>query len=187
MNYMQYHIYLINMCSSTYYWFNTAATNLKVHLNNNEFISNVHLIKNHYQIKMNQLVEVCCIDYPQYSHRFQIVYNFLSTKTKRRLITKVWVSENSSMDSIYHIYPSSRWLEREVYDLFGVMFNNHGDLRRILTDYGFEGYPLRKDFPVSGFMDLRFFSSNKKINQEKLMLIQLYRNSIFEYPWSPLK
>jgi len=176
----------MSICSNAYNWIYIAANNRGLNLLSN-YIKQVNLIiKTHYQIKCQQLIELCAIDYPNHLNRFQIVYNYLSVKFNQRLIIKTWVSDNNSLNSVTATYSSSNWLEREVYDLFGVVFNGHVDLRRILTDYGFEGYPLRKDFPFSGFNDLRFSYLSKKISKSNLYLIQQYRNSNFDHSWFPL-
>ena len=129
------------------------------------------------------LIDICAVDYPNQDKRFSVIYNFLSTSQNLRIRLKFNVRENQAVDSISSIYSCANWYEREVYDLFGISFNNHPDLRRILTDYDFDGHPLRKDFPLTGFVQVRYDSEQKKIVNEAVKLDQEYRNFDNLSPW----
>ena len=129
------------------------------------------------------LLDITAVDYPQRSKRFELVYNLLSLKNHLRLRVKIFLNDNEIVPSISKLYKSAGWYEREVWDMYGVSFSGHNDLRRILTDYGFEGYPLRKDFPLTGFVELRYDEAKKKVVYSKVKLTQDYRNFDFLSPW----
>lgn len=133
--------------------------------------------------QFQQLVDVCGADYPERAERFDVVYCFLSLKHNHRVRLKVMTDETAPVESLAALYPAAGWFEREVWDLYGVHFNNSPDHRRILTDYGFEGHPLRKDFPLTGFIELRYDEDKKTIVQEQVKLTQAYRNFDFVSPW----
>lgn len=140
-------------------------------------------LKNSTFTQYDQLLDVFAVDYPNESRgRFQLTYSFLSTAKKRRIFLRVIVSEESNVDSLVSLYPSSNWLERETWDMFGIFFKNHPDLRRILTDYGFEGFPLRKDFPLSGFTEVRYDDEKKRVVLEPIQITQEYRYFDFLSP-----
>ena len=131
----------------------------------------------------DQLIDLTAIDYPSKQNRFQLIYIFLSMKKNKRIVLKTSVNENESIDSIIQIHKASNWYERECYDLFGVNFNNHPDLRRIMTDYNFEGHPLRKDFPLTGHTEVRYDVNEKKVVYEPVKLTQEYRDFDYTSPW----
>lgn len=130
------------------------------------------------------LMDILVVDYPNRLVRFEVQYILSSFLHNARLVVKTFISANEAVDSISNLFPSASWLEREAWDLFGVFFFDHSDLRRILTDYGFEGHPLRKDFPLSGFTEIRYDETLKRIVVEPLELTQLYRVFDFLNPWS---
>jgi NADH-quinone oxidoreductase subunit C len=130
-----------------------------------------------------QLVDICGVDYPESDERFEVVYNLLSLKHNFRVRVKVRTDEQTPIDSITSIYSGANWFEREVWDMYGVYFSDHPDLRRILTDYGFEGHPLRKDFPLTGFVELRYDETQKRVVYEPVKLQQDFRNFDFLSPW----
>lgn len=134
-------------------------------------------------IAMNQLMDVCGVDYPERPERFEVVYNLLSLQHNTRLRVKIQTDERTPVPTAVGVYKSAGWFEREVWDLFGVTFAGHPDLRRILTDYGFEGHPLRKDFPLSGFVEVRYDEEQKRVIYEPVKLQQDYRNFDFLSPW----
>ena len=150
-------------------------------------IANIHkLIKNLKDLdnlNFDMLLDITAVDYPKRAKRFELVYILLSLKNKLRIRVKVFLSENENIPSITSIYKSAAWYEREVWDMYGISFKNNVDLRRILTDYGFEGFPLRKDFPLTGFVELRYDDSKKKVSYSKVKLTQDYRNFDFLSPW----
>jgi NADH-quinone oxidoreductase subunit C len=144
-------------------------------------------IKNNEETKFRQLIDVTVVDFPENIQRFKVVYLFLSHEFNQRIILSYLISENEMIPSLTPIFPAANWMEREVFDMYGVKFKNHPDLRRILTDYGFEGHPLRKDFPLSGHTEVRYSEEKKKVIKEKVKLEQNYRNFDYESPWEGTK
>ena len=131
----------------------------------------------------SQLIDITAVDYINKQQRFEIVYNLLSHKNNTRLLLKTSIKENENIESICDIFPAANWYERECYDLFGVIFNDHPDLRRIMTDYNFVGHPLRKDFPLTGHTEVRYDNLQKKVIYEPVKLQQEYRNFDYTSPW----
>src|ERR1700742_5128190 len=129
------------------------------------------------------LVDLCGVDWPQRAKRFDVVYHLLSLTKNARIRVKVQVGEGESIASIVAVYPAAGWFERETFDLYGVAFAEHPDLRRILTDYGFSGYPLRKDFPLTGYVELRYDDELKRVVYQPVQLVQEFRNFDFMSPW----
>ena len=129
------------------------------------------------------LVDITAIDWPERERRFDVVYHFLSMPQNQRIRVKVAVAEDEIVPSITDLHPSANWFEREVFDMYGVMFSGHPDLRRILTDYGFRGHPLRKDFPTSGYTEVRYDETQKRVVYEPVSLVQEYRQFDFMSPW----
>jgi NADH-quinone oxidoreductase subunit C len=130
-----------------------------------------------------QLVDLCGVDYPDRIERFEVVYNLLSLKLNRRIRVKVATDENQPVPSVTGVFSSANWYERETWDLFGVYFSDHPDLRRLLTDYGFEGHPLRKDFPLTGYVEVRYDADQKRVVYEPVKLKQEFRSFDFLSPW----
>ena len=140
-------------------------------------------LKENELFSFDQLIDITAIDYPSKENRFELIYILLSMKKNKRIILKTLVNENDSIDSIIQIFKASDWYERECYDLFGIKFNNHPDLRRIMTDYNFEGHPLRKDFPLTGHTEVRYDDVEKKVVYEPVKLTQEYRDFDYASPW----
>jgi NADH-quinone oxidoreductase subunit C len=140
-------------------------------------------IKTNKDLKFRQLIDITAVDYPENLKRFKMVYLFLSHEFNQRIIINVSISENEVVSSLTKVFPAANWMEREVFDMYGVKFKNHPDLRRILTDYGFEGHPLRKDFPLTGHNEVRYSEDEKKVIYEPVKLEQNYRNFDYESPW----
>ena len=134
-------------------------------------------------LNFNMLLDITAVDYPQRAKRFEIIYNLLSLKNHLRIRIKIFVNDNEIIPSISKLFKSANWYEREVWDMYGISFKGNNDLRRILTDYGFEGHPLRKDFPLTGFVELRYDKNKKKVSYSKVKLTQDYRNFDFLSPW----
>lgn len=134
-------------------------------------------------IAMNQLMDVCGADYPERPERFEVVYNLLSLVHNMRMRIKIQADELTPVPTSTGVFSSAGWFEREVWDMFGVLFSDHPDLRRILTDYGFEGHPLRKDFPLTGYVEVRYDPDQKRVVYEPVKLQQDYRNFDFISPW----
>jgi NADH-quinone oxidoreductase subunit C len=130
-----------------------------------------------------QLADLCGVDYPDRPERFEIVYNLLSMDRNQRIRVKVTTSEAAPVPSVATVFSNANWLEREVWDLYGVFFSDHPDLRRILTDYGFEGHPLRKDFPLTGYVEVRYDEDQKRVIYEPVKLVQDFRTFDFLSPW----
>ena len=152
-------------------------------IDSEDLIDVVLFVKTNKDTKFRQLIDVTVVDYPERPKRFKIVYLFLSHEFNQRMILSYDISENEVISSLTSIFPSANWMEREVFDMYGVSFKDHPDLRRILTDYGFEGHPLRKDFPLTGFNEVRYSEENKKVIYEPVKLEQDYRNFDYESPW----
>ena len=140
-------------------------------------------LKNHTNTQFKMLIDITAVDYPSRSSRFEVVYQLLSVHYNARLRVKTNVDELTPVESASFLYPSANWFERETWDMFGICFLNHPDLRRILTDYGFEGHPLRKDFPVSGYVEFRYDDSKKRVISEPVELAQEFRYFDFSSPW----
>ena len=144
-------------------------------------------LKTNEKCKFKQLIDITAVDYPRKEKRFKLVYLLLSHENNHRLIINSNINEKTTVPSITKIFPSANWMEREVFDMYGITFKDHPDLRRILTDYGFEGYPLRKDFPLTGYNEVRYSEDKKKVIYEPVKLEQNYRNFDYESPWEGTK
>jgi NADH-quinone oxidoreductase subunit C len=143
----------------------------------------VELLKMDRSCKFSTLIDITAVDYPGREERFDVVYHLLSMYTNQRIRLKLSVHEDDVVPSVTETHPSANWFEREVFDMYGVMFSGHPDLRRILTDYGFRGYPLRKDFPTTGYVELRYDEAEKRVVYEPVTLVQEYRQFDFMSPW----
>ena len=156
-------------------------------INGEDLIDVVLFVKTNKNTKFRQLIDITVVDYPERSKRFKIIYLFLSHEFNQRMVLSYNISENEVISSLTSIFPSANWMEREVFDMYGLNFKNHPDLRRILTDYGFEGHPLRKDFPLTGHNEVRYSEEQKKVIYEPVKLEQNYRNFDYESPWEGTK
>ena len=152
-------------------------------IHSEDLIDVVLFLKTNVDFKFKQLIELTAVDYPEKKKRFMMVYMFLSHENNQRVILNFLINENEIVQSLTSVFPSSNWMEREVFDMYGIKFNDHPDLRRILTDYGFEGHPLRKDFPLTGHNEVRYSEDEKKVVYEPVKLEQNYRNFDYESPW----
>ena len=144
-------------------------------------------LKTNNDTRFRQLIDITVVDYPERSQRFEIVYLFLSHEFNQRIILSYYINENEVISSLTSIFPAANWMEREVFDMYGIDFKDHPDLRRILTDYGFQGFPLRKDFPITGHNEVRYSEESKKVVYEPVKLEQNYRNFDYESPWEGTK
>jgi NADH-quinone oxidoreductase subunit C len=158
---------------------------LEVDLEN--LYSSILYLKTNDKCKFKQLVDITAVDYPKNNKRFKIVYFLLSHTNNLRIMINTNIEEKSLVPSIIKIFPSSNWMEREVFDMYGIIFKDHPNLKRILTDYGFEGHPLRKDFPLTGHTEVRYSEDKKKVISEPVKLEQAYRDFDFESPWEGTK
>ena len=152
-----------------------------------DIISTILFLKTNAKCNFKQLIDITAVDYPERDKRFKIVYLLLSLENNLRIIINTHIKENFSVSTISKIFPSANWMEREVFDMYGISFKDHPDLRRILTDYGFDGHPLRKDFPLTGHLEVRYSEENKKVIYEPVKLEQAYRDFDFESPWEGTK
>ena len=156
---------------------------LLIEINENDLIDVVQFLKSNENCKFRQLMDIAGVDYPEDEKRFELIYLFLSLEHNTRIKLLIKFELNSVINSLTKIFPAANWMEREVFDMYGIKFKNHPDLRRILTDYGFKGHPLRKDFPLTGFNEVRYSEKEKKVIYEPVKLEQNYRNFDFESPW----
>ena len=156
---------------------------LLIEINDKDLIDTVQFLKLNENCKFKQLIDIAGVDYPENDKRFELIYLFLSHENNTRIKLLIKFEINQTINSITKIFPSANWMEREVFDMYGIKFKNHPDLRRILTDYGFKGHPLRKDFPLTGFNEVRYSEKDKKVIYEPVKLEQNYRNFDFESPW----
>ena len=160
---------------------------LLINTSENEIINVILFLKSHDKLKFRQLIDIAGVDYPEKEKRFSLVYLLLSHEKNIRIKVSINFEIGKKIPTITKIYPSANWMEREVFDMYGVEFTDHPDLRRILTDYNFEGHPLRKDFPLTGFNEVRYSEKEKKVIYEPVKLEQNYRDFDFESPWEGTK
>ena len=160
---------------------------LVIYIDVEDIISTILFLKTNEKCRFRQLIDKTAVDYPQDEKRFKVVYLLLSHEKNLRIIINTKIDEKNTVPSITKIYPSANWMEREVFDMYGISFKDHPDLRRILTDYGFNGYPLRKDFPLTGHTEVRYSEEKKKVISEPVKLDQEYRDFDFESPWEGTK
>ncbi|OUV61035.1 MAG: NADH-quinone oxidoreductase subunit C [Candidatus Pelagibacter sp. TMED128] len=160
---------------------------LLIEINELDLIDVVQFLKSNESCKFRQLIDIAGVDYPENEKRFNLIYLFLSHEKNLRIKLVIKFQIDQSIPSITKIFPSANWMEREVFDMYGIKFKNHPDLRRILTDYNFKGHPLRKDFPLTGFNEVRYSEKEKKVIYEPVKLEQNYRNFDFESPWEGTK
>jgi len=149
--------------------------------------STILYLKTNDKCRFKQLIDITAVDYPEKEKRFKLVYLLLSHENNLRVLINLNINEKTHVPSITKIFPSANWMEREVFDMYGISFKDHPDLRRILTDYGFKGYPLRKDFPLTGHTEVRYSEDKKKVIYEPVKLDQEYRHFDFESPWEGTK
>ena len=163
--------------------------NDQVYLNidSNDIIDVILFLKNNENTNFKQLIDITAVDYPENEKRFKLVYLLLSHEFNVRILIDSFINENEIPTSLTKIYPAANWMEREVFDMYGIQFKDHPDLRRILTDYNFKGYPLRKDFPLTGHTEVRYSEEEKKVIYEPVKLEQNYRNFDYESPWEGTK
>ena len=160
---------------------------LFINIDSNNLISSILFLKTNEKCRFRQLIDITAVDYPEKEKRFKVVYLLLSHENNLRILVNINIDEKKLVPSITKIFPSANWMEREVFDMYGITFNDHPDLRRILTDYGFEGFPLRKDFPLTGHTEVRYSEDKKKVISEPVRLDQQYRDFDFESPWEGTK
>jgi len=160
---------------------------LYIDINTEDIISTILFLKTNEKCKFKQLIDITAVDFPRKEKRFKIVYLMLSHEHNSRIIINTNIDEKDKVPSITKIFPSANWMEREIFDMYGISFRDHPDLRRILTDYGFEGHPLRKDFPLTGHTEVRYSEDKKKVIYEPVKLEQEYREFDSQSPWEGTK
>ena len=160
---------------------------LLIQTNKEDLIDVIHFLKTNNECKFRQLIDIAGVDYPNEEKRFCLIYLFLSHEKNLRIKVKINFETHDQISSLTKVFPSANWMEREVFDMYGINFKSHPDLRRILTDYNFKGHPLRKDFPLTGFNEVRYSEKDKKVIYEKVKLEQNYRDFDFESPWEGTK
>src|SRR5215467_11539308 len=148
-----------------------------------EIVRVVQFLRDDSRCEFLSIIDITAVDWPSREHRFDVVYHFLSPTKNARVRVKIEVDETTPVASIIDVFPGANWFEREVYDLYGVLFTGHPDMRRLLTDYGFQGHPLRKDFPLTGFVEVRWDDEQKRVVYDRVRLAQEFRNFDFLSPW----
>jgi len=166
---------------------NIKHNQIYINIEDNYLIEVILFLKTNSITKFRQLIDITTVDYPERDRRFQMIYLLLSHETNSRIIIDYNIKEGEVIPSLTSIYPSANWMEREVFDMYGIEFKDHPDLRRILTDYDFKGHPLRKDFPLTGHNEVRYSEEEKKVIYEPVKLEQNYRNFDYESPWEGTK
>lgn len=165
-----------------------ANDNLIIYVKKSEILDFLEFLKTDKNLSFKVLLDVFGADFLGVKeHRFEVIYNLLSLKTNNRITVKVALDDEQTIPTASKIFSAAGWFEREVFDMYGIVFENHSDLRRILTDYGFEGHPLRKDFPLTGYKEVRYDEKQKKVIYEPVKLMQEFRNFDFESPWEGTK
>lgn len=160
-----------------------AYGELNVIIGRADIIKVMNFLRDDSRCLFSVLIDICGVDYPERSKRFDVVYHLLSPRQNQRIRVKLETDESSAVHSIIEVYPAANWFEREAYDMYGILFTEHPDLRRLLTDYGFQGHPLRKDFPVTGYYEVRYDDELKRVVYEPVKLTQEFRSFDFMSPW----
>lgn len=160
---------------------------LTVRIHRDRVVKVLRFLRDDPACRFTTLLDICGADYPARSERFEVVYHFLSMHLNHRVRVSTTTDEASAVESAVDVYPTANWLEREAFDMYGILFEGHPDLRRILTDYGFHGYPLRKDFPLSGYVEVRYDDEQKRVVYEPVELVQEFRDFDFLSPWEGAK
>ena len=149
----------------------------------NEIVRVLTVLRDDADCLFEVLIDICGVDYPERDNRFDVVYHLLSPRKNQRIRLKCDTDEETAVPSVIDVFPAANWFEREAYDMYGILFSGHPDLRRILTDYGFQGYPLRKDFPLTGYVEVRYDDAQKRVVYEPVKLTQEFRSFDFMSPW----
>ena len=160
-----------------------AHGELTVNIAPSSLVAFTEFLKTDRNCRFSTMIDITAVDYPTRAARFDVVYHYLSMYQNHRIRVKMAIREDETVPSVHEIYPAANWFEREVFDMYGILFSGHPDLRRILTDYGFRGYPLRKDFPTTGYVEVRYDEAEKRVVYEPVKLVQEYRQFDFMSPW----
>jgi len=164
-----------------------AYGELTVEIHRDRVLEVIRFLRDDTACRFTSLIDICGVDYPERAERFEVVYHLLSMQQNHRIRVKLSTDAETAVDSIIELFPVADWFEREAFDMYGIVFNNHPDLRRLLTDYGFEGHPLRKDFPLTGYVEVRWDEEQKRVVYEPVELVQEYRDFDFMSPWEGAK
>ena len=164
-----------------------AFGELTLEIEPGEIVRVMKILRDDPKCQFKILVDICGVDWPQRAQRFDVVYHLLSLTNNFRLRVKLQVGEDTAVPSIVAVYPAANWFEREAFDMYGVSFSDHPDLRRILSDYGFSGHPLRKDFPLTGYVEVRYDDEQKRVVYQPVQLVQEYRDFDFMSPWEGVR
>tara|TARA_Y100001934_G_scaffold247916_1_gene308080 strand:+ start:1360 stop:1983 length:624 start_codon:yes stop_codon:yes gene_type:complete len=164
----------------------TANRELNVVVRSEGIVRTTKFLRQDSNCLFEMLVDVCGVDYPERRERFEVVYNLLSLRHNQRIRVKLAVDEGVAVPSVHDIFPSASWFERECWDMYGVFFSGHPDLRRLLTDYGFDGHPFRKDFPLTGYVEVRYDDEERRVVYEPVKLTQAFRSFDFLSPWEAM-
>ena len=178
--------YLADRLGSTLTSWRVALDELTLEVEPEQLLRTIEFLRDDPACRFGCLVDICGADYPERERRFDVVYHLLSPWQNRRIRVRTTTDEETPVPSLISLFPAANWYEREAYDLYGILFSGHPDLRRILTDYGFEGHPLRKDFPLTGFVELRYDDELKRVVYEPVKLMQEYRSFDFLSPWEAM-
>jgi NADH-quinone oxidoreductase subunit C len=161
----------------------TAFGELTVVVARESIVETLKALRDAPKLRFEIMIDICGVDWPARAERFDVVYHLLSPRTNQRLRLKLHTDEDTPVPSVIEVFPAANWYEREAYDMYGILFSNHPDLRRLLTDYGFKGHPLRKDFPLTGYVEVRYDDEKKRVVYEPVKLTQEFRQFDFESPW----
>jgi NADH-quinone oxidoreductase subunit C len=161
----------------------TAYGALSLTVHRETILDSIRMLHDDAELRFVSIIDVCGVDYPEREERFEVVYHLLSPYKNQRIRLKVHTDDETPVPSITPVFPGADWFERETYDLYGILFSGHPDLRRILTDYGFDGYPLRKDFPTTGYVEVRYDEERKRVVYEPVKLAQEFRQFDYLSPW----
>lgn len=165
----------------------TRLGELTIETRRDDLLELLIFLRDDQKCQFQTLVDICAVDYPEDQERFEVVYHLLSMRKNQRIRVKVRTDEDKAVPSAVRIFPAANWYEREAFDMYGVLFSDHPDMRRLLTDYGFEGYPLRKEFPLTGRVQVRYDNAEKRVVTEPVKLVQEYRNFDFLSPWEGMQ
>ena len=163
--------------------FDVAVGELNIYVERDQIVQLLDFLKRNQLCMFEMVIDICGVDYPERSQRFEVVYHLLSMRLNQRIRVKISTDEDTPVPSIVDMHRGADWFEREAFDMYGIVFSGHPDMRRILTDYGFEGYPLRKDFPLTGFVEVHYDEAKKQVVYEPVELRQEFRNFDFLSPW----
>ncbi|MCV6575399.1 MAG: NADH-quinone oxidoreductase subunit C [Cohaesibacter sp.] len=175
--------YIASKLTNRIVGWNVAFGELTLHAGRTDLIEVVRFLRDDARCQFVCFIDVTAVDYPEREERFEVVYHFLSPKQNVRIRVKIMTDESTQVDSICDLFPGANWFERETYDMYGILFSGHPDLRRLLTDYGFDGHPLRKDFPLTGYYEVRYDDEKKRVVYEPVKLAQEFRSFDFLSPW----